>query len=96
MASTKQSGYAPINGINLYHEIYEGTGTPLIVLHGGVGGIEMFGEVLPLLNQGRKVIGVDLQAHGRLAILPGITHYTIFSSPVLAATVAPFLDAPQN
>jgi pimeloyl-ACP methyl ester carboxylesterase len=30
----------------------------------------------------------------QLAILPGITHYTIFSSPALAAVVTPFLDAP--
>jgi hypothetical protein len=30
----------------------------------------------------------------RLAILPGLTHYTIFSSPVLANTVTPFLDTP--
>jgi pimeloyl-ACP methyl ester carboxylesterase len=36
-------------------------------LHGGVGAIEMFGEVLPLLARGRQVIGVDLQAHGRTA-----------------------------
>jgi pimeloyl-ACP methyl ester carboxylesterase len=28
----------------------------------------------------------------RLAILPGLTHYTIFDSPALAATVIPFLD----
>jgi pimeloyl-ACP methyl ester carboxylesterase len=39
----------------------------LILLHGGVGAIEMFGEVLPLLAEGRRVIGVDLQAHGRAA-----------------------------
>ena len=29
-----------------------------------------------------------------LAILPGLTHYTIFSAPSLAATVIPFLDEP--
>jgi pimeloyl-ACP methyl ester carboxylesterase len=27
----------------------------------------MFGEVLPLLAQGRQVVAVDLQAHGRTA-----------------------------
>src|SRR5258708_1538335 len=32
-------------------------------------------------------------SNARLAILPGLTHYTIFSSPALASTVAPFLDA---
>jgi hypothetical protein len=31
----------------------------------------------------------------RLAILPATTHYDIFSSPTLASTVAPFLDAPM-
>ncbi len=30
----------------------------------------------------------------RLAILPGVTHYGIFSSPELAAVVRPFLDTP--
>ena len=29
----------------------------------------------------------------RLAILPGLTHYSIFSSPALPASVTPFLDA---
>jgi hypothetical protein len=28
----------------------------------------------------------------RLAILPGLTHYTLFSDPTLAAAVIPFLD----
>ena len=29
----------------------------------------------------------------RLTILPGATHYTIFSDPRLAAAAIPFLDA---
>ncbi len=32
-------------------------------------------------------------SQARLSILPGLTHYTIFNSPALAATVTPFLDA---
>jgi len=64
--TASKTGYAPVNGINLYYEIY-GTGEPLILLHGGVGAIEMFGEVLPMLAQGRQVIAVDLQTHGRTA-----------------------------
>ncbi len=58
--------YAPVNGLDLYCEVH-GTGRPLILLHGGVGAIEMFGEVLTLLAQDRQVIAVDLQAHGRTA-----------------------------
>jgi pimeloyl-ACP methyl ester carboxylesterase len=58
--------YTLVNGINLYYEI-DGQGEPLVLLHGGIGAIEMFGEVLTLLAAGRQVIGVDLQAHGRTA-----------------------------
>lgn len=58
--------YASVNGLDLYYEIH-GSGKPLVLLHGGVGAIEMFGEVLSLLAEGRQVIAVDLQAHGRTA-----------------------------
>ena len=59
-----ESGYIPVNGLKMYYEIH-GKGEPLILLHGGVGAIEMFGEVLPMLAAGRQVIAADLQAHGR-------------------------------
>jgi len=58
--------YADVNGIRLYYEIH-GTGEPLVLLHGGLGAIEMFGPNLPALARGRRVIGVDLQGHGRTA-----------------------------
>ena len=66
MNAVSMGNYAQVNGIKLYYEIY-GTGDPLILLHGGLGAIEMFGENLPALAAGRQVIGVDLQAHGRTA-----------------------------
>lgn len=34
-------------------------------------------------------------SNARLAILPGVTHYNIFSSRALLPTVTPFLDAPM-
>jgi pimeloyl-ACP methyl ester carboxylesterase len=58
--------YADVNGIKLYYETH-GTGRPLILLHGGLGAIEMFGPNLAELAKGRQVIGVDLQGHGRTA-----------------------------
>jgi len=58
--------YADVNGIKLYYEV-AGTGRPLILLHGSLGAIEMFGPNLPALAAGRQVIAVDLQAHGRTA-----------------------------
>ena len=66
-AETNGTGqYAEVNGINLYYEIF-GTGRPLIMLHGGLGTGEMFGPILPSLADGRQVITVDLQGHGRTA-----------------------------
>src|SRR5256886_114357 len=56
--------YADVNGIKLYYES-QGTGKPLILLHGGLGAIEMFGPNLLALAKGRQVIAVDLQGHGR-------------------------------
>jgi len=55
-----------VNGIKLYYETH-GAGKPLILLHGGLGAIEMFGPNLPALANGRQVIAVDLQGHGRTA-----------------------------
>jgi pimeloyl-ACP methyl ester carboxylesterase len=62
-----RTGYVPANGVNYYYEIY-GRGAPLLLLHGGLGSIEMFGPILPALTKGRQVIAVDLQGHGRTAL----------------------------
>jgi pimeloyl-ACP methyl ester carboxylesterase len=59
-----KSGHAAVNSVNYYYAIY-GTGEPLLLLHGGLGQIEMFGSNLARLAQGRQVIGVDLHGHGR-------------------------------
>lgn len=60
------TGYAPVNGLQLYYES-RGSGAPLIVLHGGIGSMEMFGDNLDALAAHRRVISVDLQGHGRTA-----------------------------
>jgi pimeloyl-ACP methyl ester carboxylesterase len=59
-----RSGYAPVNGVELYYAVY-GEGEPLILLHGGFAQIEIFGPNIAALAEGRQVIGVDLQGHGR-------------------------------
>jgi len=52
-------------------------------------------EFFELLGGGKRDGGWDGSGMpgSRLAILPGTTHYTIFSSPALAYLVRPFLDA---
>jgi pimeloyl-ACP methyl ester carboxylesterase len=58
--------YADVNGLSLRYEEH-GSGEPLVLLHGGIGAGEMFAPILPGLGAGRRVIAVDLQAHGGTA-----------------------------
>ncbi len=61
---TSTDGLAQINGVELGYRA-TGEGDPLILLHGGFGTSEMFGQNFDRLAEGRRVIGVDLQSHGR-------------------------------
>jgi pimeloyl-ACP methyl ester carboxylesterase len=64
--SAGQGQYADVNGINLYFETY-GEGSPIILLHGGLGSGEMFGPILGDFADHHQIILVDLQGHGRTA-----------------------------
>lgn len=65
-AQSDQTGYASVNGLEMYYEI-NGTGRPLVLLHGALMTIEQFGDVLPSLAKTRQVIAIEQQAHGRTA-----------------------------
>jgi len=58
------SGYAPVNGIKVYYEVY-GEGKPIVLLHGAFMTIDMnWGQLIPELSKTRKVIAIELQGHG--------------------------------
>ena len=61
------SGYVAANGIDYWFEI-RGKGEPLLLLHGGLMSTGAFGPMLTELSKARRVIGVDLQGHGRTAL----------------------------
>jgi pimeloyl-ACP methyl ester carboxylesterase len=67
MPSPVATGYASANGLSYYYELH-GAGEPLLLLHGGLGSVDMFGPLLPILAEHRQVIGVDLHGHGRTAL----------------------------
>ena len=63
-AQDAKSGHVAANGVDYYYEI-RGVGEPLLLLHGGLGSIDMFAPIMPRLAEHRQVIAVDLQGHGR-------------------------------
>jgi len=65
--SAKRSGHVEIKGVKYYYELH-GKGEPLLLLHGGLGSIDMFGPNLPILAEHRQVIAVDLHGHGRTTL----------------------------
>lgn len=65
------SGYAPVNGIKVYYEVYQpagqasGDGTSIILLHGSFYTISMnWAKLIPGLSKTRKVIAIEMQGHG--------------------------------
>lgn len=81
------SGYAPVNGIKVYYEVY-GEGKPLVLLHGAFMTIATnWSELIPELSKTRKVIAIEMQGHG----------HTPFSDRKLdIATLASDVDAVMN
>ena len=64
---TESTGYAPVNGLQMWYERH-GEGRPLVLLHGNLSTIGVdFGGIIPSLAKGRQVIGVEQQAHGHTA-----------------------------
>lgn len=69
-----RTGYAPLDGVKLYFEIY-GTPragvVPLVLLHGGGDTIQTsFGPILAQLARNRQVIAFEQQGFGHTADVP--------------------------
>ena len=64
VAKVLKSGRMEVDGIQYHYQIC-GQGAPLLLLHGGLGSVDMFAPIMPALAAKRQIIGVDLQGHGR-------------------------------
>ena len=77
------SGIAPVNDIELYYEIH-GEGTPLVLLHGGLGHSGHWKNQLPVLSEHYKVITVDSRGHGRSTMTEQQISYALMASDLVA------------
>ncbi|WP_142688257.1 alpha/beta fold hydrolase [Chitinophaga polysaccharea] len=60
-----ETGYADVNGLKMYYEVY-GKGEPIVLLHGSYMTIPLnWSGFIPLLAGNRKVIVAEMQGHGR-------------------------------
>lgn len=80
--TSEKAGYIALNGVHFYYESHGTTGHPLIMLHGGLGGIEQFGVLPMLLGQRRRVIAVELQGHGHTTDADRPLRYTEMADDV--------------
>ncbi len=86
MASTPATtGYAPVNGLQMYYEIHGSGGMPLVLVHGSFMTIDLnWGELLPILAERRQVIAVELQAHGHTADIEREPTFEQFAGDIAA------------
>lgn len=83
LPKAKKSGYAEVNGIKLYYAIY-GKGQPLLLLHGGLGNADYWGNQVPAFANKYQVIVVDSRGHGRSTRDDKPFSYGLMASDVLA------------
>src|SRR5438270_11669054 len=64
MPSPVNSGYAPVNGIQMYYAVY-GKGDPILMIPIVEAAGTMFSAEIPLLAKHHTVIIADSRGHGR-------------------------------
>lgn len=70
--------YLTIRGTKIYYEEY-GKGTPLILLHGGLGNIADFGKCIPILSENFRVIAIDQPGLGRSEYADSLLSYPLLA-----------------
>jgi len=83
MPAAAESGSAPVNDIEMYYAVY-GAGDPPILLHGGLGHSDVWGNQIPALAAHFKVIAADSRGHGRSTRSAQPYSYALMASDVVA------------
>ncbi len=83
MAVPDSTGYAPVNGLEVYWESRGQGETPLVVVHGGFGLTSMFGDLLDHLAVSRQVVAIELQGHGHTRDIDRDFSYEAFGEDIV-------------
>src|SRR5436305_14048215 len=84
MSEADESGFAPVNDIQMFYAIFNKDGKePVILLHGGFGSSDDWGFEVPLLSKTHKVIVSDSRGHGRSSMSNQPLNYSLMASDVL-------------
>lgn len=78
-----KSGIAPVNGIQMYYAVY-GSGSPVLLIHGGLGYSDIWGGQVADLAKDHMVIVADSRGHGRSTRNADPFSYDLMASDYLA------------
>ncbi|WP_181704088.1 alpha/beta fold hydrolase [Chthonobacter albigriseus] len=66
MPAASSSGMAQVNGISMYYATYgDAGGTPVLLIHGGLGHADLWANQVADLSRDHRVIVADTRGHGR-------------------------------
>lgn len=83
MPTPVQSGYASINGIQMYYAVY-GKGDPVLMIPIGAADATMWSAEIPTLSRQHMVIVADSRGHGRSTRTQQPFSYDLMASDYLA------------
>jgi pimeloyl-ACP methyl ester carboxylesterase len=80
---TTTDAIAAVNNVELHYSI-QGSGAPLVMLHGGVNPSEMFGQTLTDMAKTHRVIAIQMRGHGLSSDTDGSWTYEQMADDVAA------------
>jgi pimeloyl-ACP methyl ester carboxylesterase len=83
MPTPSATGYAPVNGIQMYYAVF-GEGDPILLIHGGLGHADIWGSQVATMMKTHKVIVADSRGHGRSTRTAEPYGYDLMASDYLA------------
>ncbi len=83
MPSASAHDFCDVDGARIYYAIY-GDGSPVVLLHGGLGNADHWAFQVPALAEHHRVIAIDSRGQGRSTRGTGAATYDRMASDVVA------------